>query len=172
MGIGTDSPAAKLDVHGTFSVVDGTEGVGKVLTSDAGGMASWMVGSTHAIGESYGGGTAFFVYDGGYHGLIAATANQGNGMRWYAGTNTYTMAMADGVGAGKANTAIIITNQGHGDGATYAARICNEYSVTVGDVTDGDWYLPSKFELNLLYLQKSVVGGFASDHCWSSQRGK
>lgn len=168
VGIGTDAPAAKLDVHGTFSVVDGTQGEGKVLTSDAGGVASWTSGSTHAIGESYGGGIVFYVYDEGHHGLIAPTVNQAQGMRWYAGTNTNTMAMADGVGAGKANTAIIIANQGYGDGATYAARICNEYSVTVGDVTYGDWYLPSKFELNLLYLQKSVVGDFASDHCCSS----
>ncbi len=168
VGIGTDAPAAKLDVHGTFSVVDGTQGAGKVLTSDAGGLASWTTGTTHAIGESYGGGIVFYVYDGGHHGLIAPTSNQGMAMRWYAGTNTSTMAMADGVGAGKANTAIIIANQGYGDGATYAARICNEYSVTVGDVTYGDWYLPSKFELNLLYLEKSVVGGFANDHCCSS----
>jgi hypothetical protein len=89
-------------------------------------------------------------------------------MRWYAGTYTNTMAYADGVGAGKANTAIIIANQGLGDEATYAARICNEYSVTVGGVTYGDWYLPSEFELNLLYLQKTVVGGFANSSYWSS----
>ena len=122
----------------------------------------------HYIGEGYGGGIVFYVYDNGQHGLIAATADQSTGVRWYAGTYTNTMAFADGVGAGKANTAIIIANQGYGDGGTYAARICNEYSVTVGGVTYGDWYLPSKFELNLLYLQKSVVGGFASSYYWSS----
>ena len=30
------------------------------------------------------------------------------------------------------------------------------------------WYLPSKAELNLLYKQKAVVGGFASSGYWSS----
>jgi hypothetical protein len=123
---------------------------------------------THYIGESYGGGIVFYVYDNGQHGLIAATADQSTGINWYAGTYTNTMAFADGVGAGKANTAIIIANHGYGDGTTYAARICNEYSVTVGGVTYGDWYLPSKFELNLLYLQKNVVGGFADFGYWSS----
>jgi Protein of unknown function (DUF1566) len=122
----------------------------------------------HYIGESYGGGIVFYVYDNGQHGLIAATADQSTSLRWYAGTFTYTMALADGIGAGKANTAIIIANQGYGDGATYAARICNEYSVTVGGVTYGDWYLPSKYELNLLYLQKAVVGGFNNGWYWSS----
>jgi hypothetical protein len=124
--------------------------------------------STHYIGEPYGGGIVFFVYDDGQHGLIAATADQSTGIRWWAGSYTNTMAKADGVGAGKANTAIIIANQGYGDGATYAARICHEYQVTAGEVTYGDWYLPSKFELNLLYSQKDVVGGFANFFYWSS----
>jgi hypothetical protein len=127
----------------------------------------------HYIGESYGGGTVFYVYDNGQHGLIAAPVmqNAGNPIRWYAGTYTYTMAKADGVGAGKTNTVIIIANQGNGDGATYAARICSEYSVTVGGVTYGDWYLPSLFELHLLYLAQSVIGQFLSGDMLSSTEG-
>ena len=31
-----------------------------------------------------------------------------------------------------------------------------------------DWRLPSKYELELLYQQKDVVGGFALDYYWSS----
>lgn len=31
-----------------------------------------------------------------------------------------------------------------------------------------DWYLPGKDELNLLYHQKDVVGGFDGDYYWSS----
>ena len=43
VGIGTASPdpAAKLDVAGSVKIVDGTQGDGKVLTSDATGVASW-----------------------------------------------------------------------------------------------------------------------------------
>ncbi len=54
------------------------------------------------------------------------------------------------------------------DGNAFAATVCNEYSVNVGGVTYGDWYLPSKHELNLLYLQKNAVGGFANVYYWSS----
>ena len=122
--------------------------------------------NVHYIGESYGGGVVFYVYDSGQHGLIVAPADQY--VRWYAGTITNTMAYGDGVGAGKANTAIIIANQGYGDGATYAARVCNEYSDTVAGVIYGDWYLPSKYELNLLYQQKNVVGSFTNTYYWSS----
>ena len=32
----------------------------------------------------------------------------------------------------------------------------------------GDWWLPTKEELNLLYKQKEIVGGFATDYYWSS----
>ena len=130
----------------------------------------------HYIGESYGGGIVFYVYDGGQHGLIAATSDQSIGIRWYGGSYTNTRARGDGIGAGLKNTAIIIANQGPVDGAAFAATVCNEYSVTVGGTTYGDWYLPSKYELNLMYqnigqgdaLGLGNVGGFASSIYWSS----
>jgi hypothetical protein len=154
----------------TYPSAHGTDG--QVLTSTGSGTLTWTTPSsgsgTHYIGESYGGGIVFYVYDNGKHGLIAATSDQSSSIRWYGGSNTNTRARADGVGAGLKNTAIIIANQGAVDGAAFAATVCNEYSVTVDGVTYGDWYLPSKHELNLLYLQKSVVGGFANDSYWSS----
>lgn len=42
VGIGTATPAAKLDVAGTMKLADGTQGAGKVLSSDAAGNASWQ----------------------------------------------------------------------------------------------------------------------------------
>ena len=129
--------------------------------------SSW-VSNTHYIGESYGGGIVFYVYDNGQHGLIAATADQSPGIRWNGGSLTNTRARADGVGGGLKNTSIIIANQGPVDGNAFAATVCNEYSVTIVGVTYGDWYLPSKDELNLLYLQKAVVGGFTNNYYWSS----
>jgi hypothetical protein len=158
-----DSPAAGLTIYNTtlksVQVFNGT-----VWSSTA-----------HYIGESYGGGIVFYVHDNGQHGLIAATSNQSSGIRWYGGSNTNTRARGDGVGAGLKNTAIIIANQGAVDGNAFAATVCNEYSVTetVGGITTtyGDWYLPSKHELNLLFLQKTVVGGFPNSspvYYWSS----
>jgi hypothetical protein len=158
-------------VTGGLKVTGGNPAAGKVLTSDANGVASWQPaggGGSHYIGESYGGGIVFYVYDNGQHGLITSNTYIGENIRWDAGTYTNTVAFADGVGAGKTNTAIIIANQGYGDGATYAARICNEYSVTVGGVTYGDWYLPSIHELNLLYLVKDIVVVSPPAIYWSS----
>ncbi len=42
LGVGTFSPTTKLDVIGTLKVTDGTQGLNKVLTSDANGLASWQ----------------------------------------------------------------------------------------------------------------------------------
>jgi len=41
VGINTTAPTEKLQINGSIKIVDGTQGVGKVLTSDANGKASW-----------------------------------------------------------------------------------------------------------------------------------
>ena len=113
----------------------------------------------HFIGENFGGGIVFHLYDNGQHGLIAAPYDLTTGIRWHAGgeTGIYTptMAKGDGINSGKVNTVIIIAVQLDGDGATYAARMSNEYSVTHGSAY-GDWYLPSKSELNLMFLRQEI----------------
>ncbi|MFH1321236.1 MAG: hypothetical protein ABII90_11385 [Bacteroidota bacterium] len=42
VGIGTTTPDTTLHVAGAIKLVDGTQGNGKVLTSDANGLASWQ----------------------------------------------------------------------------------------------------------------------------------
>jgi|GEM_PF-4342029 len=51
VGIGTTAPTAKLDVQGAVRIVDGTQGTGKLLRSDANGNASWITvaGNTPAV---------------------------------------------------------------------------------------------------------------------------
>lgn len=45
VGIGTASPGAKLEVAGQVKITGGTPGAGKILTSDATGLASWSIPS-------------------------------------------------------------------------------------------------------------------------------
>jgi hypothetical protein len=122
-----------------------------------------LASTTHAIGDNYGGGIIFWLDTSGQHGLIAATDDQSTGIQWYNGANTVTNAVRDGIGAGKINTERIIVNQGAG---AYAAQICANYQ----GGNYGDWYLPSKYELNLLYAERATVGGFneGSFGYWSS----
>jgi trimeric autotransporter adhesin len=172
VGIGTTTPDATLDVNGQVKISGGSPGAGKVLTSDAAGLATWEAPASagaHYIGEIYGGGIVFYVYDNGQHGLIAATSDLSNAIPWSNGVYKYTGTMGDGLGAGEMNTAMIVATQiADNPTGNFAARICADFSTSDGTVTYGDWYLPSLYELNLLYLQKNIVGGFGTGRYWSS----
>lgn len=41
LGISTENPIAKVDIVGNIAIRDGSQGLGKVLTSDVNGVASW-----------------------------------------------------------------------------------------------------------------------------------
>ena len=158
---------------GTNYTITGTQEILSVPYALHAKTADSLTGvTTLTVGQSYQGGKIFWLDATRQHGLIAAISDQSTGIRWRGGTNTYTMAKANGIAAGKSNTDIIISNQGFGDGSTYAARICREYN----GGNYGDWYLPSIYELNLMYenigpgnvLGLGNVGGFAYNYYWSS----
>ncbi len=141
--------------------------------------ANWNKLTTYSVGDYAQGGVVFWIDKTGQHGLVCAKEDQSTGVRWEAGTHGYTQAKGDGPYAGEANTSIIIAALVAigDDGSTYAARICNELQITEGGKTYGDWYLPSKEELNLMYQNKATIdatavanGGssFASVYYWSS----
>ena len=60
VGIGTSTPTAKLEVNsptqGAVKIVDGTQGAGKVLTSDAAGVGTWQSPKTDIILATLGSG--------------------------------------------------------------------------------------------------------------------
>jgi hypothetical protein len=126
------------------------------IVSDPGlGDVRYTIGDTGPAG-----GIVFYVIDGGLHGLEAAPADQGLAA-WGCYLTSITGADGTAVGTGAQNTYDIL---GDCSETGTAAEIANAY--TYGGY--GDWFLPSKGELNLLYQQKNVVGGFASGIYWSS----
>ncbi len=134
---------------------------------------------TCSVGDFAHGGIVFWVDESGMHGLVCAKQDQTTGVRWFAGTYGNTRAYGDGPFAGEMNTGIIIAAQVAigDDGSTYAARICNETAIYENGKVYGDWYLPSREELNQMYLNKAIIdpvaishGGstFTSSFYWSS----
>ena len=107
------------------------------------------------------GGKVFYLTDSsGHHGLEAAPVDQASAP-WGCYFTAISGAQSTAVGTGAANTAAIVA--GCVEAGT-AAKVAEAY--TLNGYTD--WYLPSLGELNLLYAQKSVVGGFANYSYWSS----
>ena len=94
---------------------------------------------------------------GGWRYLEAWTSDEGT-CRWktiaYA-TNTY----GGGIGRGYINTYTVLTGTQHP-----AAEVAR--NATHGGFND--WFLPSRDELNLMYQQREVIGGFAPVFYWSS----
>lgn len=103
----------------------------------------------------------------GWRYLEAAPNDYGPGIVW-GGYETLVDGTSTAIGTGAANTAAIIAEYGDAEpyeGKTdYAAKLCADLSLNGYD----DWFLPSKDELNELYLQRATVGGFSSDDYWSS----
>jgi hypothetical protein len=117
-----------------------------------------------AIGENYQGGVIAYIDHTGEHGLIAAKQDQDICLGWsFVGNTPITGATGTAIGTGKSNTTKIVQAQGN---SSYAAKLCDDL------VLNGysDWFLPSKDELNLLYINRDVIGGFTNSNVryWSS----
>jgi len=127
---------------------------------------SFTVTSTTSVFTTY---TAYY--------LEAAPANARGGtgsqttIRWSTRTvSPYpdVSGTLQTIGSGRNNTALIIAAEkaAHpSDTYIYAALACDNYT----NNSLNDWFLPSRDELNQLYLQRSLVG-INSDWFWSSSQ--
>ena len=163
------NPATGLVV---FCTNCGQPSVGGELQVYSGGfwrnMSGGFAANSLAIGYSFGGGIVAYILqpsDPGYdpnvlHGLIAAPTDVGSAYEW--GCPFTDLTGADGlvIGTGNQNT-IDINNECQ---LAIPAYYCSILELNGYD----DWYLPSKDELNKLYLNRIAIGSFAIGGYWSS----
>ena len=124
-----------------------------------------------SIGDTYQGGIIFYLDGSGCHGLVAAPSDQSTGIQWHNASYIDTYAYGNGIGSGEGNSQGIRRWQGTCS-SCYASQLCQD--LNLGGKTD--WYLPSKYELNLMYenigqgnvLGLGNVGNFANYYYWSS----
>lgn len=62
VGVGTANPQSKLDIAGGIRIADGTQGQGKILTSDANGFGRWVQPAVRRDFRPY--GTPSYIWDG------------------------------------------------------------------------------------------------------------
>ena len=106
-----------------------------------------------------------FYNNGSAGGLVAAKTDQSTSQVWIAGGSTQTTLNGNthtGIWEGDNNTWYIWNQTDH---TGSAAAVCNAYSVG-----GSGWFLPSRDELNLMFLKLKVngIGGFADNYYWSS----
>ena len=78
VGIGTTTPGTKLEIAGQVKITGGTPGAGKVLTSDAAGLATWQTPTSGSLGGS---GTTNYLSK------FTAATTLGNSLIFDDGTN-------------------------------------------------------------------------------------
>jgi len=149
---------------GGIALTAGTEKTITIIATETGKTAkTYTIKVTRfvAIGDSYQGGKVAYIDGTNIHGLIAATADQGTSTAWGCYGTAISGADGTAIGTGNQNTIDIMAGCAT---AGIAARIC-------GDLVEGgysDWYLPSKDELNQLYINRTAIGGFTTRGYWSS----
>ncbi len=150
---------------------DYAEGASYTIDAELALYAKWR---DYVVGDTGPAGGIVFYDKGessaGWRYLEAAPAStEWTNKRWGGyGTEVGSGAQGTAIGTGAANTQAIVAaygdhepNAGRDD---YAAKLCAD--LDYGEETD--WFLPSKDELNQMYLQRGAIGGFASAGYWSS----
>ena len=119
----------------------------------------------HYIGEKYGGGTIFYIdKDSPKKGLICADNDTALDVFYsnLSGSSSYsTYATNAAMGAGQANTLLMLANDAAKDDA---AKYCDDLDV------DGfsDWYLGSEGDMNQLFFTRFKIGNLNNKTYWSS----
>lgn len=134
---------------------------GELLAEDLNSFSIQSTSNTFAIGDTGpAGGTVIHVSDGGLHGLEAAPQDLSISEWGCAGTEI-TGADGTAIGTGAQNTADILAECVEPGSA---AVLVNAYTLN----GFSDWFLPSKDELNELFLSRAVLSGFDAIFYWSS----
>jgi len=117
-----------------------------------------------SIGDTHQGGIIFYLDATGCHGLVAKATDEAGTYQW-SSTFLETWAYASGIYGGAQNTKKSIARAIAESSTCPAASVCD--NLVSGGYTD--WYLPSKDELDMMYVNLHLQGLGNFDYFyWSS----
>ena len=120
------------------------------------------------VGDVGPGGYVAYVDGTGQHGLVV-NISVGSSRYWHATDSGLVNATNDGIYSGQTNTSLIVSAYGS---EANVAKYANDYTVTGNDGTVySDYYLPSKYELNLIAQNWREIGIIlfgTESYVWSS----
>ena len=174
---GTNGDTGATGTNGTNGT-HGTNGTNGALANSQTKNICGVNGTTACVVglEGPGGGIVF---------MTPSTRGNSSGLFYEAAPSTWSSALGDPTSAWCNNSTALLgvasslTGTGAMDGANKtavmlgvctsgAANLADVYTATVNDVVYGDWFLPSKGELNQMYVNKTAVGVFTHFPYWSS----
>ena len=124
--------------------------------------------NTFSIGDVGPGGYVTYVDGTGQHGLIV-NISVGSSLYWHVTDSGLVSATNDGIYSGQTNTSLIVSTYGS---EANVAKYANDYTTTGNDGTVySDYYLPSKYELNLIAQNWREIGIIlfgTESYVWSS----
>ena len=176
----TGATGAKGDAGATGAKGDaGTNGTNGALTNSQIKSICGVNGTTAcAVGlQGPGGGIVF---------MTPSTSGNTSGLFYEAAPSTWSSPSGDPLSVWCSNTTAALGfaselpgRTGAMDGpaktavmlgvcTSGAANLADAYTTTVNGVVYGDWFLPSKGELNQMYVNRIAIGGFSKVIYWSS----
>ncbi len=170
--IATNLASQNLEVAGKaiISKMDTASYLGANVVREADGTLSIR---HFRVGDYAHGGVVFWIDESGEHGLVCDTTDI-RILSWDEGESRRTFSHRDGIWGGEANTLLILAQQANDtiEGLS-AASLCS--LTNTGGY--GDWYLPSRSELELMFINSDKItstsiamggSGFQNHYYWSS----
>jgi hypothetical protein len=164
VGVGTTTPSAKLEVAGQVKITGGVPGSGKVLTSDADGLASWQTVASFQLpysGAATTSSSLFTLVNNGTGGGVAVTVT-GNNPALLGSTANGTAVQG---GAGETGTGVYgSSNNGVGglfvtSGNGYALQTIGKTVLGVTGAAAGKYLQSTDANGNAVWADAPAGGG-------------
>lgn len=180
MGVYLSATMSVIDGTTKFFVKNGNESSDRVLISDSSGLVDWvgvksLYTSEHYIGELYGGGIVVGIWvEGGEEKILISALQDGTSSytTFPAGQNpTITLPLApwSGIPSSFANATSLYDGKSNYSAARSLYGFVT-YAYTSGAVdidnfgsTYTDWYLPSLYEMKMVYDSAAVINRTLGD---------